>query len=107
MSQYQLVVNCMPWVFFRPRLCTSVKNTSRPAIFMSLVTPNSRAALMELMVSPPALARPRIWALEFCACSMKLEKSLAFSGVLTEPSTLPPRASMILVVSASSAWPKA
>jgi hypothetical protein len=37
-------------------------------------------ALMELMVSPPALARPRICALLFWACSMKLEKSLALSG---------------------------
>src|SRR2546427_2465813 len=74
-SQYQLVVNCMPSVFFRPRLWMSVRNTSRPTVFMLLLMPNSLAALMALMVSPPALARPRIWALEACACSRKEEKS--------------------------------
>ena len=107
MSQYQGAVNCMPSVFFTPRLWISLKKTSRPASFMFLVTPNSLAALIELIVSPPALARPRICALLFCACSMKLEKSLAFSGVLTAPSTLPPLACTTLVVSASSAWPNA
>src|SRR6218665_1366034 len=34
MSQYQLVVNCRPSVLRRPRLCTSVRKISRPAICM-------------------------------------------------------------------------
>jgi hypothetical protein len=42
--------------------------------------PNSLAALIELIVSPPAFARPRICALLDCACSRNDEKSLADSG---------------------------
>ena len=82
-------------------------NTSSPAIFIDLVTPNSLAALIALTVSPPALASPRICALLLCACSRKEEKSLAFSGCLTEPTTLPPLALTMVVVSACSACPKA
>ncbi|KAG1370626.1 hypothetical protein G6F60_015652 [Rhizopus arrhizus] len=74
---------------------------------MVLVTPNSLAALIALMVSPPALARPRICALEACACSRKDEKSLEASGCLTDPTTLPPPASTTVVVSACNALPKA
>ena len=37
--------------------------------------PNSAACLIELIVSPPALARPMILAFEACACSRKEEKS--------------------------------
>ena len=69
--------------------------------------PNSDACLMELMVSPPALARPITLALEACACSRKEEKSCVLSGTFTLPSTLPPAALMTSVVSRSSAWPKA
>ena len=69
--------------------------------------PNSLAALMELMVSPPALARPITFAFEDCACKRKEEKSVALSGCFTEPSTLPPEAITTEVVSRSSAWPKA
>ena len=85
----------------------SDRNTRRPAVFIVLLMPNSLAALMLLTVSPPALARPRICAFEFCACSRKDEKSDAFSGCLTEPTTVPPLASTTLVVSSCSAWPKA
>src|ERR1700761_7399058 len=79
-SQYQLVVIKRPSVFFRPRLWMSDRKTSRPAVFIVLLMPNSLAALMLLTVSPPALARPRICAFEFCACSRNDEKSEAFSG---------------------------
>src|ERR1700712_4742510 len=78
--QYQLSVRYMPCVAFRPSECTSLMNISRPASFIVLVRPNSLAAFTELMVSPPALARPRICALLDCACSMNEEKSLAESG---------------------------
>ncbi|MCY1373503.1 hypothetical protein D9M69_607850 [compost metagenome] len=94
-------------MFFRPRLCTSVTNTSRPTIFMLLVMPNSFAALIALMVSPPALASASTCALEFCACSRKDEKSEVLSGAFTEPSTVPPFSFTTLVASASRAWPKA
>ena len=56
--QYQLSVRYMPWVAFRPSEWMSLMNTSRPASFIVLVMPNSLAALIELIVSPPALARP-------------------------------------------------
>src|SRR5450755_3127322 len=78
--QYQLSVRYMPCVAFRPSECTSLMNISRPASFIVLVTPNSFAALTALMVSPPALARPRICALLDCAWSMNDEKSLVASG---------------------------
>src|SRR5438445_8387071 len=90
--QYQLSVRYMPCVAFRPSECTSLMNISRPASFIVLVMPNSFAALMVLMVSPPALARPRICALLDCACSKKLEKSLADNGCRTEPTIVPPAA---------------
>ena len=85
----------------------SVMNISRPARLWFLVMPNSLAALIELMVSPPALARPMIFAFELCACSRNEEKSAAFSGWRTWPSTLPPLALTTLAVSLSSEWPKA
>src|SRR5207342_1153842 len=88
--QYQLSVRYMPWVAFRPSECTSLMNISRPASFIVLVMPNSLAALTELIVSPPALARPRICALLDCACSRKDEKSADANGARTEPTTEPP-----------------
>src|SRR4029450_3757914 len=97
--QYQLSVRYMPCVVLRPSEWMSLMNTSRPASFIVLVMPNSLAALIELMVSPPALARPRICALLACACSRKEEKSLADSGCLTEPTTVPPAALTMLAVS--------
>jgi hypothetical protein len=63
--------------------------------------------LIELVVSPPALASPMILAFELCACSRKEEKSALLSGCLTPPSTLPPLAVTTAAVSRSSAWPKA
>ena len=42
--------------------------------------PNSAACLIELMVSPPALASPMICAFEACACSRKEEKSVVLIG---------------------------
>ncbi|MNE93914.1 hypothetical protein D3C80_1918220 [compost metagenome] len=73
---------------------------------MPLVMPNSLADLMALMVSPPALASPRICALLACACSRKDEKSLALSGTRDAPATVPPAALTTLAVSLCSAWPK-
>src|SRR3546814_4658215 len=69
-SQYQAVVKFSPWAVFRPSECTSVMNISMPASFWPPSTmPNSAACLIELMVSPPALARPTICALDACARS--------------------------------------
>ena len=48
----------------------SVRKTSRPARFWPPLTmPNSAACLIELVVSPPALASPMILAFDACACS--------------------------------------
>src|SRR5262249_59741672 len=63
--------------------------------------------LIELIVSPPALARPMIFALDDCACSRKEEKSGVLSGARTLPRILPPLSSTTLTVSRSRAWPKA
>ena len=71
------------------------------------MTPNSLAALIELIVSPPALASPRIWALLFCACSRNDEKSDADSGWRTAPTTVPPAAFTTSPVSFSSECPNA
>ena len=50
--------------------------TSRPASFWPPLTmPNSAACLIELIVSPPALARPMTLAPDACACSRNDEKS--------------------------------
>src|SRR5436305_13386035 len=105
--QYQLSVRYMPCVAFRPSECTSLMNISRPASFIDFVMPNSLAALTELMVSPPALARPRMSAVLACAWSRHDEKSLAESGWRTAPTTLPPAALTALVASVCSAVPKA
>src|SRR5829696_3106018 len=105
--QYQLSVRYMPWVVLSPSEWMSLMNTSRPASFIDLVTPNSFAALIELIVSPPAFARPRICALLDCACSRNDEKSLADSGCRTEPTAVPPAALTALVASVCSAVPKA
>src|SRR5450759_29420 len=105
--QYQLSASCRPSVLARPRLCTSLMNTSRPATFMVLVMPNSLAAFMALVKSPPALAIARIWALDDWACSRNEEKSDALSGWRTEPATVPPLALTTLVASLSSEAPKA
>src|ERR1700712_3983183 len=105
--QYQLSVRYMPCVAFRPSECTSLMNISRPASFIVLVRPNSLAALTALMVSPPALASPRICALLAWACSRKEEKSLDESGARTEPTTEPPALTTAVVASACSAVPKA
>src|SRR3954453_10427512 len=105
--QYQLSVRYMPWVALRPSECTSLMNISNPASFIVLVMPNSLAALIELIVSPPALARPRICALLCCACSRNDEKSLAESGWRTEPTTVPPAALTTAEVSFWSCVPKA
>ena len=60
----------------------SERNTSRPARFWPPLTmPNSDACLIELMVSPPALARPMILAFDDCACSRNDEKSVPVKRV--------------------------
>src|SRR5204862_3240617 len=105
--QYQLSVRYIPCVAFRPSEWTSLMNIRRPASFIVLVMPNSFAALIELIVSPPALARPRICALLCCACSRHDEKSLALSGARTEPRTVPPAALTTVVASFCSCVPKA
>src|SRR5687768_5061703 len=90
-SQYQVSVRVRPCAVGSPIAATSLANTRRPANFCPPLTmPNSAPALIELMVSPPALARPTILAFEVCACSRNDEKSLVLSGCRTLPSTLPP-----------------
>ncbi len=69
--------------------------------------PNSAACLIEFVVSPPALARPMIFAFDACACSRNELKSCVLSGARTLPSTLPPFFSTTASVSRSSAWPNA
>src|SRR5271154_5572689 len=55
----------MPWAAARPTLWTSLISIRRPANFWPpFVMPNSAPCLIELMVSPPALARPMILPLE-------------------------------------------
>src|SRR5436305_23064 len=107
--QYQLSVRYMPCVVFRPSEWMSLMNTRRPASFIVFVMPNSLAALIELMVSPPAFARPRICALLDCACSRNDEKSLADSGCFTEPTTVPltapPRSAMAILMTSAPAGP--
>src|SRR5215831_4844919 len=80
-SQYQVSVSVSPCAVGSPSAATSLANTSRPANFCPPETmPNSAPCLIELMVSPPALARPMILALDACACSRNDEKSLVLSG---------------------------
>src|SRR6187402_1508680 len=105
--QYQLSVRYIPCVAFRPSECTSLMNIRRPASFIDLVIPNSLAALIVLIVSPPAFARPRICALLDCACSRNDEKSLADSGWRTDPTTVPPAALTTAVVSFCNCEPNA
>src|SRR5262245_44637286 len=103
-SQYQVSDSDRPCAVCRPSALTSLANTSRPASFCPPLTmPNSAACLIELMVSPPALARPTTLALDACACSRNDEKSLVLSGTRTEPSTLPPFAVTTSRVFCSSA----
>jgi hypothetical protein len=56
------------------------------------VRPNSPACLIALMVSVPALDSATTCAREAWACSRKEEKSPAFSGCRTRPSTRSPSA---------------
>ncbi len=97
----------MPWVVLRPSEWMSVSNISRPASAWFLVRPNSFAALMALMVSPPAFARPITLALDDCAWRRNEEKSEVFRGWRTVPSTLPPAARTASAVSFSSECPNA
>src|SRR5215510_5016758 len=93
MSQYQVSVRVRPCAVGRPSALTSLANTRRPANFWPPLTmPNSAPALIELMVSPPALASPITFAFDVCACSRNDEKSLVLSGWRTLPSTFPPLA---------------
>src|SRR5262252_11080926 len=94
MSQYQASVKTSPCAVGRPSAATSLAHTRRPAILCPPLTmPNSAACLIELMVSPPALARPITLAFDACACNRNEEKSLVLIGWRTLPSTLPPLAS--------------
>src|SRR3569623_351585 len=97
----------MPLVKFKPSECTSLMNINKPASFIVLVLPNSLAALIELIVSPPALANPRICAFDACACNKNKEKTEVDSGGVTDPSTWPPDALTTLAVSDSSEAPNA
>src|ERR1700757_3759898 len=81
LSQYQVSVSTRPCAVGRPSAATSLANTRRPArLWPPLVMPNSAACLIELMVSPPALARPMTLARDACACNRNDEKSLVLSG---------------------------
>src|SRR4051812_18564953 len=106
-SQYQVSVRVRPCAVGKPSAATSLANTSRPAILWPPLTmPNSDACLIELMVSPPALARPTTLAFDACACSRNDEKPDVLSGWRPLPSTLPPAFSPAARVSRSSAWRK-
>lgn len=97
-----------PCATFRPSELTSLMNIRRPASrWPPLTMPNSAACLIEFVVSPPALARPTIFAFEACACSRNDEKSDEFNGCLTLPRILPPAFVTAAVVSRSSAAPNA
>src|ERR1700741_2442508 len=75
--QYQVSVSVSPCAVGSPSALTSLANTRRPANFCPPLTmPNSAPALIELMVSPPALARPTILAFDACAWSRNDDKSL-------------------------------
>src|SRR5437763_17062956 len=89
-SQYQVSVRGRPCAVASPSAFTSLANTSRPAHFCPPLTmPNSAPALIELMVSPPALASPMTLALEVCACSRHDGKTVLLGGRRTAPRTLP------------------
>src|SRR5262247_4942212 len=80
-SQYQVSVRVRPCAVCKPSALTSLANTSRPANFCPPLTmPNSAPCLIELMVSPPALARPMTLAFDACACRRNDEKSLVLIG---------------------------
>ena len=106
-SQCQASARYMPCAAFSPSECTSVMNINMAASFIVLVMPNSLAALIELIVSPPGFARPRIFACEVWAWSKNEPKSEALKGCLTLPSTLPPSALMTSLASFSSEVPNA
>src|SRR6201990_818103 len=75
MAHDQVSVRVRPCAVGRPSAAISLANTKRPAIFWPPLTmPNSAACLIELMVSPPALARPITLVFDDCACSRKDEK---------------------------------
>src|ERR1700722_691415 len=89
-SQYQVSVSTRPCAVGRPSAATSLANTRSPASDWPPATrPNSAACLIELMVSPPALARPITFARDACACNRNEEKSLVLMGTPTFPTTLP------------------
>src|SRR6516225_5280525 len=103
-SQYQGSVKMRPWAVLSPSAWMSLMKISRPASFWPPSTmPNSDACLIELMVSPPALASPMIFAFEAFACSRNDEKSVPGNGWRTLPSTLPPLFTTTASVSRSSA----
>src|ERR1700719_714925 len=80
-SQYHVCGHVRPWAACKPSAFTSLANTSKPANFCPPLTmPNSAPCLIELMVSPPALASPMTFAFDDCACSRNDEKSLVLSG---------------------------
>src|ERR1041384_6670680 len=88
MSQYQVSVKISPCAMLRPSALTSLENTSSPArLWPPSTMPNSAACLIELMVSPPALARPIALAFDDCGCNRNDEKSDVLIGCRTLPST--------------------
>src|SRR6266446_132206 len=77
MSQYHASVRTSPCAVGKPSAFTSLAHKRRLAMLCPpLRMPNSAAPLMELIASPPALARPITFALDACACRRKEEKSL-------------------------------
>ncbi|MNT56984.1 hypothetical protein D3C72_1943260 [compost metagenome] len=106
-SQYHAVVRYMSCAAARPSAWISVISTSRPAIFILGVRPNSAAALTALLVSLAEFANPSTVAPDACACRMNDEKSGEFNGCRTRPFTWPPSACTTADASRSNAWPKA
>src|ERR1700741_1792238 len=85
-SQYQVSVKIRPCAMLSPSALMSLANTRRPArLWPPLTMPNSDACLIELMVSPPALASPMTFAFDDCACNKNEEKELVLIGWRTLP----------------------
>jgi hypothetical protein len=84
-------------------------NISRPARLLAVLGDAElvAACLIELMVSPPALARPMTLAFDACACSRKDEKSARERVADLAQHLAAVGLDHVASVSRSSAWPKA
>ena len=85
----------------------SLMKASSAAGFIVLVMPNSSAALIELVKSSPALARPSTCAPSLAPAAENDEKSDVASGTRTAPTTLPPFASTTSVAASCNCVPNA